>query len=185
MLLCVIIQAAHHPPRSKPHYSPLLLLCAQNIVGQGNRGSFLAPRQVIGQPSHGHPFCFIDCGAICEYAPHGHQCPSSAQVGPLFIGYPELCCQHHGAKIHCLALTVAVRLGFGGYSQSRCHGWPHQFVPCLTGGAANSQLVEVGDGVSGRAIVSLMVQGPGGWPPAVLCACPCQIYISFMPKGMH
>ena len=156
-----------------------------NIVGQGNHRSFLSPRQVIGQPSHGYPFSFIYHRVICEYAPLKHQCPSGAQVGPSFVGYPELHCQHHGAKIHCLALTVAIRLGFSGYSESHCCGWPHQFVLCLTGGAANSQLIEVGDGVSGRAIVSLMVQGPGGWPPAVLYACPHQIYVSFAPKGMH
>ena len=157
----------------------------QNIVGQGNHRSFLTPRQVIGQPSCRYSLSFIDCGVIHEYAPLKHQCPSGAQVGPSFIGYPELRCQHHGAKIHRLALTVAIRLGFGGYSWSHCHGWPHQFVPCLTGGVANSQLVEVGDGVSGRAIVSLMVQGPGGWPPAVLYAHPHQIYVSFAPKGTH
>ena len=156
-----------------------------NVVGQGNCRSFLTPRQVIGQPSHGYPFRFIDHGVISEYAPFKHQCPSGAQVGPSFVGYLELHCWHHGAKIHCLAPTVAIRLGFSGYLRSRCHGRPHQFIPCLTGGAANSQLIEVGDGVSGRAVVSLMVQFPGGWPPAVRYAHPHQIFVSFAPKGMH
>ena len=111
--------------------------------------------------------------------------PSSAQVGPSFIGYTELHCQHHRTKIHCLALTVAIRLDFGGYSWSHCHGQPHQFIPCLTGGEVNSQLIEVGDDLSSRAIVSLMVQCPRGWPPTVLYARHCQVYISFTPKGMH
>ena len=101
---------------------------------------------------------------ICEYAPLKHQCPSSAQVGPSFIGCLELCCRHHRAKIHHLAPTVATRLGFFGYLESHCHGKPHQFIPCLTGGVAKSQLIKVGDGMSGRAIVSLMAQGPGLGP---------------------
>ena len=165
--------------------APPLLLRMWNIVSQGNCGSFLAPRQVIGQSSCGYPFSFIYRGVICEYATLEHQCPSCAQVGPSFIGYLELHCRLMRPRSTAWPLTVAVRLGFGGYSWSRCHGWPHQFIPCLTGGVVNSQLIEVGDGMSSRAFVSLMVQGPGGWPPAVLYAHPHQIYVSFVPKGTH
>ena len=52
-------------------------------------------------------------------------------------------------------------------------------------GEANSQLVEVGDDMSSRAIVFLMVQCPRGWSLAVLYAHHCQVYVSFMPKGTH
>ena len=51
---------------------------------------------------------------------------------------------------------------------------PHHFIPCLTGGDVNSQLIEVGDDVSGRVVVPLMVQCPGGWLPAALYAHHCQ-----------
>ena len=84
----------------------------------------------------------------------------------------ELHCWHHGAEIHCLAPTVAVRLGFGGSSWSHHHGRPHHFVPCLTGWEANNQLIEVGDDVSGRVIVPLMV-GAVSWglaPSSALCS---------------
>ena len=97
----------------------------------------------------------------------------------------ELHCWHHWTEIHCLAPTVTVRLGFGGYSRSCHHGQPHHFVPCLTGREVNSQLIKVGDEVSGRAIVPLMVHSPGGWLPAVLYAHHHQVYISFMPQGTH
>ena len=126
----------------------------------------------------------FNVGLYVSVLPPKHQGPSGAQVGPSFVGYPELLCQHHGAKVHRLAWTVAVRLGFGGYLRSRCHGRPHQFVPCLVGGVVNSQLLEVDD-MSGRAIVSLMVQCPGGWFPAMLYACHHQVHISLMPKGTH
>ena len=85
-----------------------------------------------------------------------------AQVGPSFVCNMELRGWHHGTEIHHLALTVAVRLDFDGYPRNRHHGWPHHFVPCLTGGDANSQLINIGDDMSGRAIVPLMVQHPGG-----------------------
>ena len=77
------------------------------------------------------------------------------------------------------------RLSFGGYLWSCCCEWPHQFIPCLVGGVVNSQLIEVGDDMSGRVVVSLMVQCPGGWLPAVLYARHCQVHISLMPKDMH
>ena len=66
----------------------------------------------------------------------------------------------------------------------RC-GWPHHLVPCLYGGDVNSQLIEIGDDMSGRAILPLVVQCPGGWLPAVLHARHRQVYVSFVPKSMH
>ena len=117
--------------------------------------------------------------------PLKHQGSHGAQLGPPFFCNMELSCRHYRAKIHCLAPTVAIRLSFGGYTQN-CHCvWPHHLVPCLYGGDANSQLVKIGDDVSGRAILLLVVQCPGGWLPAVLYTHHRQVYISFMPKSMH
>ena len=97
----------------------------------------------------------------------------------------ELCSWHHGAEIHSLAPTVAIKLSFGGYTWNCHRGWPHHLVPCLSGGDTNSQLIEIGDDVSSRAILSLVVQHPGGWLPAVFYARHHQVYISFTSKGMH
>ena len=69
------------------------------------------------------------------------------------------------------------------YNETDRVSWPHYLVPCFQGGDVNSQLVEIGDGMSGRAIVPLVVQCPGGWLPAELYTGLRQVHISLMPKS--
>ena len=112
-------------------WAPSLVIWAASTGMHGTYLPLLSPGKIIGKATHWNPPCFFLGWVICQDTPLKHQGPHNTQVGSPFICDPELCHQHHGAKVYHLAMAVAIQLCFcKGPRYGHC-GWKNQLVPSV------------------------------------------------------